>query len=154
VKIRQTVTKMRKLLTIIVTLVLLKLAFSQSVEANNPDLQVNAMDWVKYSQLIGLTVSGMAIFTLWKIKEHIRTFNFQTLWSDMKFIWLWVFLFSALIEAALLIVPNIDAAFNQLLGLNIVHSAAGALTLGFTLTASFYEKPKRDNDGVVSTVED
>lgn len=112
--------------------------------SNITHLSTNPVDWLLMLKLLLLLAAGIAIYSLYKARIYIANNTF----IPRKFInegwmkWLWAFCLGALIEVLVVLVPEIDDMFTQLLGINITNSVAGAVFLGIGLIGLVHNQTK------------
>lgn len=89
--------------------------------------------WLFILENIGLGLLGLAIFTVWSIREHLKEFSFRILWSKNKPFWAWsltmLFLFSVLLTVS----PDATGAIKTFTGLDLADEPAAWLSLGLAL---------------------
>ena len=86
----------------------------------------------------GLTIAGMVLHTLWKIREHLTDFSFKTLWDENKFVFLWGSSFMAVTSIIIAVSPESSDALTTLTGLDFSRTAS-YIMLGVALISTTKE---------------
>ncbi len=93
------------------------------------------VDWIETGVKYALGLIGIFVFSLWKIKDHLGSFDFGKLMSENKFFWIWSYIMVSVVLSILTISPETSGALKSLTGLDVSNEPASFLMLGWSLSA-------------------
>lgn len=96
---------------------------------------------------ICLGLLGLAIFTVWSVREHLNEFSWKILFQKNTPYWSWSLTMLLLIAALVSISPEGALALKTMTGLDISEEPAAFISLGLVLgrASRDFQKVKRKN---------
>ena len=85
-----------------------------------------------------LSLLGMLLHTLWKVREHLKDFSFRILWEENKFVFMWGTTFMLIASAILALSPESAEALTTITGLDFSKTASYVM-LGIALISTTKE---------------
>ena len=99
---------------------------------------------IELLQHLGLSLAGLAIYSLWQVKDHLSTFNPKTFISDNKAFWIWAFLLQIIFASLIVWIPESAGAIKTITGIDLAEPMA-FLVSGSLLAAAANEASGKDN---------
>lgn len=93
---------------------------------------------------LGLSLAGLAIYSLWQVKDHLTTFKLGLFWKDNKAFWIWAFLLQFIFAALIVWIPESSSAVKTITGIDLSEPMA-FLVSGSLLAAAANEASGKDN---------
>jgi hypothetical protein len=108
--------------------------------------------WGGFWMNIAFALVGLAIYTLWKVREYLNTFDWGIFLKRNKMFWLWAFLLQVIFALLLVLAPDSSGAIKSLTGIDLSEPMA-FITSGAALGAAASQaakagKKKTENDAV------
>ncbi len=108
--------------------------------------------WEGFWLNIVLALAGLVIYTLWKVREYLNTFDWGIFIKRNKMFWLWAFSLQVIFALILVIAPDASEAIKSITGIDLGEPMA-FVTSGAALGAAASQaakvgKKKDENDTV------
>lgn len=81
----------------------------------------------------GLGFLGLAIFTTWSVREHLKSFSFKILFERNVPFWVWSMLMLLLCSILLGVSPEGATAIKTVTGLDVINEPAAFIFMGIGL---------------------
>lgn len=100
---------------------------------------------------LGLGFLGLAIFTVWSIREHLAEFSFKILFQRNVPFWIWSVTMLLLFSILLTVSPQGATAIKTVTGLDVVSEPSAFIAMGLGLARiardiQTNKKKKEDED--------
>lgn len=99
---------------------------------------------------LGLSLAGLAIFSLWQVKDHLQNFKANIFIKDNKAFWTWAFLLQIIFAALVVAIPESAGAIKTITGIDLSEPMA-FLVSGSLLAAAANEASGKNKIGIKST---
>ena len=94
------------------------------------------IDWIDFVLKLLLGALTIFIYAVWKVRDHISTFDINKFVGDNKAFWTWALLMLILLHFVVTIEPTAAEAIKNLMGLDISAARASYILLGFGLAGA------------------
>ncbi len=99
---------------------------------------------IEFFTHLGLSLAGLAIYSLWQVKDHLASFSLKMFWKDNRPFWIWAFLLQFIFAALIVWIPESSAAIKTITGIDLAEPMA-FLVSGSLLAAAANEASGKDN---------
>ncbi len=80
--------------------------------------------WEEMGLNILLAVIGLAIYSIWKVREHLKNFNFRIFFSANKAFWIWAISLQVIFAFLIAIAPEASEAIKTMTGIDYSQTMA------------------------------
>lgn len=101
------------------------------------------VDWVLTGVKWFLGLLGVVVYAIWKVREHLATFDFKKLLRENRAFWIWAVSMITVVLLILTISPETASAIKTMIGLDVGGEPASFLLLGWSLSALSNEIGKK-----------
>lgn len=109
---------------------------------------IETLDWLEFGLRIFLAIMGLAIYSLWKVRSHLRQFSWNKFTKGNGPFWFWAFSLQFCFALVLLILPDGAEAIKTMVGLDYSEPMAflsTGVSLGAAANAAVPKKPPIDD---------
>ena len=93
------------------------------------------VDWVATGVKFLMGLLGIAVYVVWKVREHLNDFDFGRLIRENQKFWIWSFTMHVLVLTIITISPDTAGAIKTMIGLDVKNEPASFLLLGWGLSS-------------------
>lgn len=92
-----------------------------------------------------LSIAGLAIYSLWQVRDHLATFSMKTFVHDNRPFWIWAFSLQVIFALIIAFIPDAAVAIKTIVGIDL--SEPMAFLVSGSMLASAANQAVKDRLG-------